>query len=189
MSNKLSAKEKAFFWEEVRQVCSSSRMNKSRTFYQHGKINIYVHSLRVAYICYYWVKKYHLHVDEKALIRGALLHDYFLYDWHKPHGRWHGFKHPAIALKNATRDFKLTEIEKNLIVRHMFPLVPIPPKNIEGGIVCMVDKWCSLKETFCSDIYKKDGMVQQIIKIVEIKLREEETRESTVNISQRHVVL
>ena len=81
MSNKLSAKEKAFFWEEVRQVCSSSRMNKSRTFYQHGKINIYVHSLRVAYICYYWVKKYHLHVDEKALIRGALLHDYFLYDW------------------------------------------------------------------------------------------------------------
>ena len=82
MSNKLSAKEKAFFWEEVRQVCSSSRMNKSRTFYQHGKINIYVHSLRVAYICYYWVKKYHLHVDEKALIRGALLHDYFLYDWH-----------------------------------------------------------------------------------------------------------
>lgn len=47
------------------------------------------------------------------------------------------FKHPAIALKNATRDFKLTEIEKNLIVRHMFPLVPIPPKNIEGGIVCM----------------------------------------------------
>ena len=51
MSNKLSAKEKAFFWEEVRQVCSSSRMNKSKSFYQHGKINIYVHSLRVAYIC------------------------------------------------------------------------------------------------------------------------------------------
>ena len=40
-----------------------------------------------------------------------------------------------------------------------------------------------------ADIYKKDEMVQQIIKIVEIKLREEETRESTVNISQRHVVL
>ena len=90
------------------------------------------------------------------------MHDYFLYDWHKPHGRWHGFKHPAIALKNATRDFKLTEIEKNLIVRHMFPLVPIPPKNIEGGIVCMVDKWCSLKETFCSDIYKKDELVEQL---------------------------
>lgn len=52
----------------------------------------------------------------------------------------------------------------------------------------MVDKWCSLKETFCSDIYKKDEMVQQIIKVVEIKLREKETRESTVNISQRYVV-
>ena len=156
---------------------------------QHGSTSVYEHSVNVAYKSLLLVENYRLPVDKQSLVRGALLHDYFLYDWHKPHGRWHGFKHPAIALKNATRDFKLTEIEKNLIVRHMFPLVPIPPKNIEGGIVCMVDKWCSLKETFCSDIYKKDGMVQQIIKIVEIKLREEETRESTVNISQRHVVL
>lgn len=150
MSNKLSAKEKAFFWEEVRQVCSSSRMNKSRTFYQHGKINIYVHSLRVAYICYYWVKKYHLHVDEKALIRGALLHDYFLYDWHdKEHEykRPHGFFHPSAALCNAKQDFILTRKEENIIQRHMFPLTLIPPGCKEAWLVCMADKVCSTRET------------------------------------------
>ena len=151
MSNKLSAKEKAFFWEEVRQVCSSSRMNKSRTFYQHGKINIYVHSLRVAYICYYWVKKYHLHVDEKALIRGALLHDYFLYDWHDKeheHKRPHGFFHPSAALCNAKQDFILTRKEENIIQRHMFPLTLVPPMHRESWIVSMADKYCALRETF-----------------------------------------
>lgn len=150
MSNKLSAKEKAFFWEEVRQVCSFSRMNKSRTFYQHGKINIYVHSLRVAYICYYWVKKYHLHVDEKALIRGALLHDYFLYDWHDKeheHKRPHGFFHPSAALCNAKQDFILTRKEENIIQRHMFPLTLIPPGCKEAWLVCMADKVCSTRET------------------------------------------
>ena len=150
MSNKLSAKEKAFFWEEVRQVCSSSRMNKSRTFYQHGKINIYVHSLREAYICYYWVKKYHLHVDEKALIRGALLHDYFLYDWHDKeheHKRPHGFFHPSAALCNAKQDFILTRKEENIIQRHMFPLTLIPPGCKEAWLVCMADKVCSTRET------------------------------------------
>ena len=150
MSNKLSAKEKAFFWEEVRQVCSSSRMNKSRTFYQHGKINIYVHSLRVAYICYYWVKKYHLHVDEKALIRGALLHDYFLYDWHDKeheHKRPHGFFHPSAALCNAKQDFILTRKEENIIQRQMFPLTLIPPGCKEAWLVCMADKVCSTRET------------------------------------------
>ena len=150
MSNKLSAKEKAFFWEEVRQVCSSSRMNKSRTFYQHGKINIYVHSLRVAYICYYWVKKYHLHVDEKALIRGALLHDYFLYDRHDKeheHKRPHGFFHPSAALCNAKQDFILTRKEENIIQRHMFPLTLIPPGCKEAWLVCMADKVCSTRET------------------------------------------
>lgn len=150
MSRKLSAKEKAFFWEEVHQVRASSRINKSRNFYQHGKISIYVHSLRVAYICYSWVKKYHLHVDEKALIRGALLHDYFLYDWHDKehqHRRPHGFFHPSAALRNAKQDFTLTKKEENIIKRHMFPLTLIPPGCKEAWLVCMADKVCSTRET------------------------------------------
>ena len=132
--------------EVIHQLCEQGRLLEEQNAMQHGSTSVYEHSVNVAYKSLLLVENYRLPVDKQSLVRGALLHDYFLYDWHKPHGRWHGFKHPAIALKNATRDFKLTEIEKNLIVRHMFPLVPIPPKNIEGGIVCMVDKWCSLKD-------------------------------------------
>ena len=82
-------------------------------------------------------------------MRGALLHDYFLYDWHEAPGKHklHGFTHPKTALRNAMRDTGLNEIEKDIIIHHMFPLTPIPPKSREGMIVCTADKICAAKET------------------------------------------
>lgn len=88
-------------------------------------------------------------MNEESLIKGALLHDYFLYDWHNKEQSpgLHGFKHPYIALKNAEEDYDLNDIEKNIILRHMFPLVPIPPRCKEAWIVCVADKYCALGET------------------------------------------
>ncbi len=91
--------------------------------------SVYRHSLAVAYFSCYLAEKMHLKVRTRETIRGALLHDYFLYDWHeksKDH-RLHGFTHPAKALKNAEDSFNLTPVEKDIIKRHMFPLTPVPP--------------------------------------------------------------
>lgn len=87
--------------------------------------------------------------DQHALIRGALLHDYFLYDWHEKDDshKWHGFYHAGKALQNAMEDFALSEIEKETIRRHMFPLNPIPPRCREAWIVTLADKICSGGET------------------------------------------
>ena len=80
---------------------------------------------------------------------GALLHDYFLYDWHEKDDshKWHGFYHAGKALQNAMEDFALSEIEKETIRRHMFPLNPIPPRCREAWIVTLADKICSGGET------------------------------------------
>ena len=90
-----------------------------------------------------------LRVDERALVRGALLHDYFLYDWHDPDPshRWHGFFHPQTALKNAERDFSVGDTERDMIAHHMFPLVPRPPRCRESALLCLADKLCALRET------------------------------------------
>ena len=89
-------------------------------------------------------------IDESSLVRGALLHDYSLYDWHdksaRPH--LHGYVHPGIALRNAMQDFELNETEQDIIKHHMFPLTPVPPRTKEGWIVTLADKFCSLYETF-----------------------------------------
>lgn len=94
-----------------------------------------------------------------SLLRGALLHDYFLYDWHDPDPshRLHGFRHPFFALARAEEDFELTPRERNIIVRHMFPLVPVPPTCREAWIVCLADKWCALCETVAGRLPRKDG--------------------------------
>lgn len=83
-----------------------------------------------------------------ALVIGALLHDYFLYDWHDGKGRhFHGFTHPECAFRNAEKDYTLSPRVKNIIIRHMFPLTPVPPTCTEAWIVCIADKICAIEET------------------------------------------
>ena len=126
-----------------------SRLGMERRYYQHGVTTIFQHSINVACVSCKIAEKYHLDVDYYALIRGALLHDYFLYDWHvkdRSH-RFHGFSHPRRALENADKEFQLTETERNMIYCHMFPLTPIPPSTKEAWIVCAADKICALSET------------------------------------------
>lgn len=84
------------------------------------------------------------------------MHDYFLYDWHDgARGRnTHGFTHPAKALKNADRDFTLSDTERDIIKKHMFPLTVVPPKNREAWIVCVVDKVCSVYEALNKNAYR-----------------------------------
>ena len=128
----------------------NSRLLSTSRFIQHGNTSVLEHSIRVARESLYLARKYHIAVNRHDLVRGALLHDYFLYDWHNSDNnshRLHGFSHPYTALKNAEEDFDLDETEKNIIVRHMFPFVPIPPNCREAWIVCTADKICSLLET------------------------------------------
>ena len=116
---------------------------------QHGKRTVFEHSLAVALMCLTINEFLHLKLNERRLIRGALLHDYFLYDWHvkdKSH-RLHGFRHPYFALENARKEYELDPVLEDMIVKHMFPLIPIPPKYKESWVLCIADKICASKET------------------------------------------
>ena len=64
--------------------------------------------------------------------------------------RLHGFFHPIVALKNAKLYFNdINLIEENMISSHMWPLTFRKiPKCREAFLLCMVDKYCSLLETF-----------------------------------------
>lgn len=117
--------------------------------YRHHKYStVFDHSMAVARLSIYYanlLEKLHIKVDRRSLVRGALLHDYFLYDWHTG-SKWHGITHPKIAYMNAIRDFDINNIEANIIKRHMFPLTPIPPTKRESVIVCIADKVCATRE-------------------------------------------
>jgi uncharacterized protein len=136
--------------DTIAQLSKNSRFSQTTKYMQHGKTSVYEHCIKVAYISCWIASKLRLNVDYASLIRGALLHDYFLYDWHdknKGH-RLHGFFHPRKALQNAREDLELTPKEENIILRHMFPLTPIPPYYLESWIVCIADKFCAINEIF-----------------------------------------
>lgn len=134
--------------DELSRMCLHSRFPQMLQYMQHGNVNVYQHCINVVYMSCQIAWMFNLNVNYSSLIRGALLHDYFLYDWHEPsrEHRLHGFSHPRKALKNAQEDFELTPIETNIILRHMFPLIPVPPSCLESWIVCVVDKICTMKE-------------------------------------------
>jgi uncharacterized protein len=96
-----------------------------------------------------------MNLDYSSLIRGAFLHDFYLYDWHEKSmtHRMHGFIHPKISLENANKYFgDITLIEKNMIESHMWPLTLNKiPKCKEAFILTLVDKYCSFLETFKLD--------------------------------------
>ena len=49
-------------------------------------------------------------------------------------------------MENADKYFDVTEKEKNMILRHMWPMTPVPPRYKEGFTIVYADKFCGLAE-------------------------------------------
>lgn len=130
-------------------ILASPGMRLARGCVQHGSTSVFEHSLAVTLLALSLAIWLRIPVDERALTRGTLLHDYFLYDWHGPHpdNQLHGFRHPFTACRNAIRDFDATPHEQAIIKTHMFPLVPLPPSSREAALTCLADKIVATRET------------------------------------------
>ena len=142
---------KALLKEYGTDILRSDNFLRSERYIQHGNVSVMRHSISVAKHSLLLAKHLGIQCNKRDLIRGALLHDYFLYDWHsKEHGglhNLHGFYHPGIALKNAKKEYRLNRRQSDIIKKHMWPLTVVPPRCREAWIVTMADKYCSLMET------------------------------------------
>lgn len=135
------------FFEIVGDIFDTPEFQSMENYIQHANITRKQHIMSVAYISYLTAKEQNLNYVSAA--RAAMLHDLFYYDWHVAGDgthRLHGYRHPGFALKNAKRLFTLTPMEEDIILRHMWPLTPTPPKYKEGLIVTLTDKYCAGKE-------------------------------------------
>jgi len=134
----------------IKEIIEKSRLVETNQYIHHGNTTILQHNMAVARKAYWISRKMKLRISEKELVFGAMLHDYYFYDWHvkdKAH-RLHGYFHPKLSLTNALEDIELTLIEQDIIRKHMFPLTVVPPRYKESIIVCLADKLCALDETF-----------------------------------------
>lgn len=142
---------KKILWDNASDILQSQNFLKTKGHIQHGNMTVHEHCIHVAETSLRFKNFFHIPCNEKDLIRGALLHDYFLYDWHEkdvenPH-KLHGFYHPDRALRNAKKEYILTKCQEDIIKKHMWPLTVIPPACREAWIVSAADKYCSFMET------------------------------------------
>ena len=138
--------------EAAPDILHSDNFILTKGHIQHGDMTVNQHCINVAKLSVAISDKLHIKCKKRELIRGALLHDYFLYDWHVGDARkptnLHGFYHPGIALRNASKEYDLTPRERDIIEKHMWPLTLTKiPRCREAWIVTTADKWCSFLET------------------------------------------
>lgn len=125
---------------------------------EHHGISRMEHSLKVSYKAYKIAKK--IGLDYEAVARGGLLHDFYLEgDERSASKRFlDTFTHPKKALITASEFFDLNDIEKNIIVSHMFPIYFSLPKYRESVLVNIVDKviggYEMLRKVKCQTRYK-----------------------------------
>ncbi len=138
---------------EIRKILEHEKFVSMDQYRHHGDVSCLQHSLAVAEIVFETSVRKGL--DFISATRGALLHDFYLYDWHTDSPGLHGFKHPYISKRNAETYFNLNKIEANIILRHMWPLTPIPPKYSESRLVSLADKKVTYKD------YRRDVKIRQ----------------------------
>lgn len=148
------------FQEIIKELITNPTVLQMKNYRQHYETSCYDHCYVVAYYCFLICKKYHL--DYRSATRASMLHDLFLYDWRvRQPGRkgFHAFTHGKKACENACELFDLNEKEKDMIIKHMWPITIWLPKSLEGFLLTLVDKYCALSETF--DVYQSRLLTKQ----------------------------
>lgn len=152
------------FLEIIKELKDIPDFKLSKNYKHHGgDNNLYNHSIDTAY-CVYRLCNFFGVTEEhtKSAVIAALLHDFYGYDCHNPENfanldrlnskgiqkftKLHAFYHGKLAIENIENYIELSEQQKDAILKHMFPLYPIPPKYIEGWLITTADKIIATKE-------------------------------------------
>lgn len=147
----------------VQPIVTNSNFKKTYYIEHHG-ISRWEHLLKISYYSYKIAKK--IKLDYVSVARGALLHDFYLGGNERSTMRkfLDTFTHPKKVLVTSMDNFSINNIEKNIIISHMFPFYPAIPKYKESILVNIVDKVIGGYELFRGWIRKIIYKLSNLIK-------------------------
>ena len=155
---KITEEQKARLEDLYQSFLHDEKVLRMKEISIHRGSNCYEHSFKVAKKA---IKRALRHkegtVNLEVVLIGAILHDYYLYDWRKDRARLkkHGINHPGIAIKNAIRDFNISEEVVIVIKSHMWPInIKTFPNTKEARIVSLADKSVTIGESLSFKKYK-----------------------------------
>lgn len=147
----------------VGDLLEKEEVQKLKDFTQHHYTTRLDHCISVSYKSYRLAKKFN--GDSCATARAGLLHDLFYYDWRdtKFDEGTHAYVHPRLAVKNAEKLTELSDLERDIIIKHMWLATAALPKYKESYIVTFVDKYCACQEVIVPISRKLKSKVKQYL--------------------------
>lgn len=132
----------------VDEIINNEQFMKLDTIRHHNSTRLN-HSIKVSYYSYVLARKLKLNYVEVA--RAGLLHDFYLGQVKEEKGiknkvKLFTFQHPEEAVINSEKYFEISEMERDIIRTHMFPIDIKIPRYAESWLVSIVDKYVSAKE-------------------------------------------
>ena len=138
-------------WSKISSITKSCCTWKTIT--HHHFTNRLEHSIRVSYTRVTNLRR-KWKLDACATARAGLLHDFFLEDRDGVAALnigSHADAHPKIACDNACRITEISELERDIILKHMFLVSRCGvPRYKESFVVTYVDKYIAIKEVYGS---------------------------------------
>ncbi|MBR2283091.1 MAG: HD domain-containing protein [Ruminococcus sp.] len=137
----------------VRDIITDPRLEPLKDITHHISTTRFQHCLNVSYYSFIICRR--LRLDARSAARAGLLHDLFYYDRReysssrKKGQPGHSAMHSMIALRNAGSITELNVREKDMILKHMWPLTRPLPRYMESYVITIVDKYCAVLE-FCA---------------------------------------
>ena len=156
---KLTEKQKEKLETIYQSFLNDEKILKMKEISMHRGSNCYEHSFKVAkHAMKIALRGHKKNLNLETLLIGAILHDYYLYDWRKDRSKLkrHTKSHPYIASENASRDFDISQEIKKIIETHMWPInIKDFPETKEARIVDIADNNVAMCEALTSKRYKE----------------------------------
>lgn len=144
----MKRKNKDIYYDIYSEFNDVNKFREMKSIVHHGN-NRLSHINRVAKLSLFISKN--LKLDYVSCTRGAIMHDFFTLDDvnYEMYKATQFLKvHPSKALTNSQNYFDVNDIEKDIILTHMFPITKQRPSTREGKVVCITDKLVSFYEFF-----------------------------------------
>lgn len=160
------------FIELIQDILHISDVQGLRDYYQHCRTSRLQHCINVAYYTFLLSRRLKLNV--RSATRGALLHDFYLYDWknnEQPLEGRHSVVHPTVALTMASRHVEVDSVMEDCIINHMWPMTKNHPATAEGWIVQGADKLCAVMEMSTQSIRRMNPVKLKALMLSAITAR------------------
>ena len=128
-------------------LLSNELVESMKQYRHHQDTNTHFHSVYVSYTVLKMCDKLNV-VNTREIVRAALLHDFYLYQWYtEKHDEYHIWYHPKESVKNIEKHIgQLSDVQRNMILSHMFPTCVELPKSKGAWLLTLADKKCATED-------------------------------------------